>query len=144
MPRERQTQPTGFRRTRRIAALLPAFGATLGFLLFLATAGSGPARAQGGEISDACQTLYGICRVPPRYVGTYCECYGDIGEIVRPPPPPRRPAAPAPWEARPDLPATNACETDYGICRVPFGPVDSYCECYGDPGMRVPPPPPRF
>ena len=100
-----------------------------------------PEAAAQSQYSDACETAFGICRVPPRVLGTYCECYGDRGVIVPPPPPP---AEPDPWEVRPDVPVSDACATPYGICRVPPGPLGSYCSCFGDSGERVPPPPPRF
>jgi hypothetical protein len=37
---------------------------------------------------------------------------------------------------------TNACQTQFGVCSVPPGPVGSQCVCqapgrYPDPGMRV-------
>ncbi len=90
--------------------------------------------AQGLD-SDACETAFGICRVAPRPLGSYCDCYGDPGIIVPRPPPPQREVFP--WDAPLEEPPSIVCETLYGVCRVPVGPVGSYCNCFGDPGLRV-------
>lgn len=118
-------------RTLRLLALV----ATLAALQTPLSPGS----AQG-QTSDACATAFGICRVPLRPIGSYCECYGDPGRIVPPPQPIAPPAPPPP----PNAPITDACGTPYGVCRVLPGPVGSPCNCFGDPGHRILPPPSRF
>ena len=35
------------------------------------------------------------------------------------------------------VPVSNACATQFGVCYVGYAPVGTYCRCGGDPGRIV-------
>ena len=99
----------------------------LGLLLLCAAA---PAQAQ---FSNACQTQFGICSVPPAPVGSYCQCVvtAPDGAILR---------ADQGYRVLglQQQGVASHCSTPQGFCFIGQAPLGIPCTCGYFQGMTVP------
>lgn len=112
-------------RGNRLTALL---------LLFAGVQVSAGAQA---PLTNACQTQFGVCFTQLAPVGAPCMCGpggpAHQGRMIFTAPPPVQMQAPPP-----QLPASIACGTRFGVCQMPFpAPVGTPCSCGTDPGQII-------
>lgn len=85
------------------------------------------------QYNNVCESTQGLCIVKPAPLGSACGCFTAFGPATG-----RVIAPTGGFVQQQQAPAIgNICRTSRGACQTYPAPVDSSCECYGDPGTVV-------